>query len=328
VTPPLSPRALLRTLLVMVVVAVAAVVVAVAVGPAGPGWPDAATLGLRGGRVALAFAVGAALSVAGAALQATLRNSLADPYVLGVSGGAALGAAAVTASSTFVPSVGAAAALVGVSGGGVVGAALASVVLLAFARQRGAGDERTVLVGVVLNAFSWAFVSVVRAALPVSSTQALSVWLVGAIGYPDTPTLALAVTATAAGVLVLGRHAGALRLLRDGDDEATRLGVDVATLRIAVVGACTLLVGVAVASTGVIGFVGLLVPHTLRRFGIVDERALIPACALGGGALLSVVDAGARGAFSVLGTEPPVGALCALFGSPGFAWLLWREGRR
>jgi len=265
-------------------------------------------------------------------LQALLRNSLADPYVLGVSGGAALGAALVTAlvSSTTMLSAASTWAALGVPAGGVVGAALASALLLAFVTQGGRahGGERTVLVGVVLNAFSWAFVAVVRAVLPAASTASLSVWLIGSIAYADGATVAVASVATVVGVVVVARHAGALRLLRHGDDEAVRLGVDVVGVRRAVLAACTVLVGVAVATTGVIGFVGLLVPHALRRLVSDDERALVLVAALGGGALLCVVDAVARGAFVVVGSELPAGALCALVGAPGFAWLLWREGRR
>jgi iron complex transport system permease protein len=327
VSAPLSPARLSRAVVGAAVVAVVVSLGCLAVGPAGLTVPDETTLPLRAGRVALGFFVGAALSVTGAALQALLRNSLADPYVLGVSGGAALGAATVTAL-TATTTLAATATTLGVSAGGVIGAGLASAILLAFARQRRAGGERTVLVGVVLNAFSWAFVAVVRVALPASSTQALSVWLIGAISYPDSVALAWAGLATVGGTALVIRHAGALRLLRDSDEEAYRLGVDVARVGTVVVAACTLLVGVAVATTGVVGFVGLLVPHALRRLVDADERALIPASALIGGALLCAVDAAARGAFSVLGSEPPVGALCALLGAPGFAWLLWREGRR
>jgi iron complex transport system permease protein len=185
-----------------------------------------------------------------------------------------------------------------------------------------------VLVGVVMNAFSWAFVAVVRAVLPTSTTQALAVWLIGAIGYPEPAHLILAVVVGVVGVLVLARSAGALRLLRQGDEEAARLGVDVGRTRAVVLSACTALVGVAVATTGVIGFVGLLVPHVIRRTLVDDERGLVPVAALGGAALLCAVDAVARGAFVVVGSELPVGALCALGGAPGLAWLLWREGRR
>jgi iron complex transport system permease protein len=336
VSRPLSPVARTKALSGTLVVVVAVVAVALCVGPDGVGWPDAAMRTLRAGRVVVAFVVGAALSTTGAALQALLRNSLADPYVLGVSGGAALGAASVTAlvSSTAVTSSAAAWTALGVPAGGVVGAALASVLLLAFVAQgdrregRGAGGERTVLVGVVLNAFSWAFVAVVRALMPQASTAALSVWLIGSITYPDDATVVLSSLATLAGVVIVARHAGALRLLRHGDDEALRLGVDVVRVRRAVLAACTVLVGVAVATTGVLGFVGLLVPHAVRRLVSDDERVLVPVAALGGGALLCAVDAVSRGAFVVLGGELPAGALCALVGAPGFAWLLWREGRR
>jgi iron complex transport system permease protein len=328
-TAPLSPRRLRRVLVVAALVLLAAVAVGVSVGPAGVGVPDAPTLALRAGRVLVALLVGAALSTTGAALQALLRNGLADPYVLGVSGGAALGAAAVTALSTSTATA-AWLSWWGVPAGGVAGAAAASGLLLLFVARGGPtrSGERTVLVGVVLNAFSWAFVAVVRAVLPASATQTLSVWLIGAVAYPDAALLPVAAVATLVGTGVVVASAGALRLLRHGDDEAARLGVDVARVRAVVIAACSLLVGVAVATTGVIGFVGLLVPHALRRTVGADERVLLPAAAFGGAALLVLLDAAARGAFVVVGGELPVGALCALLGAPGFAWLLWRQGQR
>lgn len=316
-------RLLARSLVVAVVVAVVCVVVAACCGPSGFAWADSATVSLRLSRVVLGFVVGAALSVTGAALQALLRNPLADPYVLGVSGGAAMGA------SLFVAVVGAGSSstllALGLPGAGVVGAFAASALLVLFvARDRGEG---TVLVGIVMNAFSWAVVAVVRALVPASSLAGLSTWLIGSIGYPDDAALVVAVVVTVAGVVALVAVSGDLFLWRGGDEEAARLGVSLVKVRVVVVVACSVLVGVAVGTTGVIGFVGLLIPHAVRRLFSADERIVVPASALVGGGLLCVFDGLARMGFAVVGSEIPVGAACALVGAPLFAVLLWRATR-
>ncbi len=316
----------MRAIVIAVVVAAVCVVVANACGPDGFAFADSATVSLRFSRVALGFVVGAALSVAGAALQALLRNPLADPFVLGVSGGAAMGASVfVAVVGAVTTSVSSTLLALGLSGAGVVGALGASALLLLFvARDRGEG---TVLVGIVMNSFSWAVVAVVRALVPASSLAGLSTWLIGAIGYPDDTALVTAVVVCVAGVVALVVVSGDLFLWRGGDEEAVRLGVSLTRVRVVVVGACSALVGVAVGTTGVIGFVGLLVPHAARRLFSSDERTLLPVSALLGGGLLCVFDGLARLGFAVLGSEIPVGAACALVGAPLFAVLLWRTSR-
>ncbi|HEY1099189.1 MAG TPA: iron chelate uptake ABC transporter family permease subunit [Myxococcota bacterium] len=312
-----------------IVILVVGVALALPVGPLGIGlevFADPDLLDLRAARIALAVVVGAGLGVVGAALQALLRNPLADPFVLGVSGGAAMGAAtAVGIGSVVTASV---APLALTVPGALVGAGLASTALLAFVVD--GGDRRdhgdaAVLVGVVINAFSWAVVAVVRVLLPAGEAAGLSIWLIGALEHPTAPALLIATTVTVVGVVVLVTQAGALALLRGGDDDASRLGVDVARVRRVVVLAASALVGVAVATTGVIGFVGLLVPHAVRRLFSDDDRAVLPLSALVGGGLLAVLDAVARGVFAVVGSELPTGAVCALLGAPLLALLLVRE---
>ena len=311
----------LRLGVVVVVVVVTSVLFAFWCGPNGLAPPDSATVSLRLSRVALGFIVGAALSATGAALQALLRNPLADPYVLGVSGGAAMGASLFTAMLGATPP--ALWLTLGLPGAGVVGALGASALLVLFvAHDQGEG---TVLVGIVLNAFSWAVVAVVRALVPASSSAGLSVWLIGSIGYPDLTALAVAALVTVCGVLALMAVSGSLFILRGGDEEATRLGVDVTRVRVVVVVAASALVGVAVGTSGVIGFVGLLVPHAVRLLFSVDERAVLPLSALLGGGLLCAFDGVARLGFGLFGSEVPVGACCALLGAPAFALLLWRK---
>lgn len=310
-----------RTTLPGLVCLVLGALVGLCCGPDGVGLSvlgEPAIVALRGTRVALGAIVGAGLSVVGAALQAALRNPLADPFVLGVSGGAAMGAAVVLAAlgaALIVP-------------GAVVGAVVACALLLMFVRARGASGDGAVLVGVVVNAFSWAVVAVVRVTVPASEAASLSVWLIGALDYPSFTTLVLALLTTLLGTAVLVRDAGALWVVRGGDDDAARLGIDVEAVRLRVFGAASILVGVAVASTGVIGFVGLLVPHAVRRLAGSDDRVVIPLSALCGAGTLAALDGVARAAFVVVGSELPVGAMCALLGAPLLAVLLVRDARR
>lgn len=319
---PLTKGRQRRALLALLVGFVIFLFLGVLVGPDEIGlaiFDEPALLRLRLGRVLLAATVGAGLAVTGAALQATLRNPLADPYVLGVSGGAAMGGAIAVA-------LGAAAAGLGLHAAAALGALGATALLAWFlARDRGGRAETALLVGVTLNAFSWALVSVVRATLSADKTQILSVWLVGAVGYPSPTDLVLAAVVTALGIALLVMKSGDLTLLRAGEDEAARLGVDVARARIVIYGACSLLVGVAVSTTGVIGFLGLIAPHAVRLTLSRDERLALPAAALVGGASLVVFDALARGAFSIFASEIPTGALCAVIGAPLFALGLWRK---
>lgn len=293
------------------------------VGPDGASL-DAELLPLRAGRVALAAIVGAGLAATGAALQALLRNPLADPYVLGVSGGAAMGGA-------LALSVG-----VGVSGAGLglhVSAALgalAATALLAWflARDRGRTSSRgetALLVGVTLNAFAWALVAVVRASLPADRTQVLSVWLVGSVGYPETSDLLIAAVVTVIGIGALVAAAGDLSLLHAGEEEAARLGVNLKGARLLTYGGASALVGVAVSTSGVIGFVGLIAPHAVRLALGRDDRLVVPAAALFGAACLVLFDAVARASFALFDSELPTGALTAVVGAPLFAFALWRK---
>ena len=305
-------------LLVLVVIVVGAAAVAVTIGPDGVAL-DADLLPLRLTRVLLAVVVGAGLSATGAALQALLKNPLADPYVLGVSGGAAMGGALAIAIGAVVGGL-------GLHFAASLGALAASGLLAWFlARDRGGRGDTALLVGVTLNAFSWALVAVVRAALPGDRTQILSVWLVGSVGYPPALDLAVAAVVTVVGIGLLVVVAGDLALLRAGEDEAARLGVDLRRTKLLAYGAASLLVGVAVSTSGVIGFVGLIAPHATRLALGRDERLVIPGAALAGAAALVVFDAAARASFTLFSSELPTGALTAVVGAPLFAFALSRK---
>lgn len=292
--------------------------------------PDATVLfRLRIPRVLLAAEVGAALSVAGVALQALLRNPLADPFVFGLSGGAAIGTAIVVAASGTAVGAAAlsAASLVGLLPAqlaAVAGAMAAALLVFALGRARGQLEPtRALLVGVVFNSFASAVVLSVEAVLQPEQTQAVLLWLSGTLGYEALPLLAGAGVALLAPALVLIALAGRLNLLALGDEGAAALGVDVARTRLLAFFAASAAVGIAVAFTGLVGFVGLVVPHAVRLVTGPDHRVVLPASALGGAAFLVLADALARVLFRGLGAEPPVGAVTAIVGAPLFVALLW-----
>jgi iron complex transport system permease protein len=295
--------------------------------------PDAAILfGLRVPRVLLGAMVGAGLATAGVALQALLRNPLAEPFVLGVSGGAALGGTAALAASAVIGP----ATLLGslassgtsVALGASVGAAASTALVFALGRIGGKlVPEAALLVGVVFNAFAAGVITVVKVMVPPEDAARLLYWLMGAVGYADPGTLIAGAALLGVAVAVLVALSAQLNLLSLGDDEAASLGVEVGRSRGLVFLAASLATGAAVALAGLVGFVGLIVPHLLRRLFGPDHRVLLPASALFGAAFLVLADAGARLAFLPLGSEPPVGALTALLGGPLFLWLLRRSDR-
>lgn len=294
--------------------------------------PDATVLfRLRLPRVLLAAEVGAALSVAGVALQALLRNALADPFVFGLSGGAAIGTALVVAFSGTALG---AAALAASSWLGLLPAQLAAIfgaltaALFVFTLGRARGQlvpERALLVGVVFNSFASALVLSIEAVLQPEETQAVLLWLSGTVGYETTTVLVSAGALVLFATVVLGALSGRLNLLALGDEGAAALGVDVASTRLIAFVAASIAVGVSVALTGLVGFVGLVVPHAVRLVVGPDHRVVLPASALAGAAFLVLADAVARLLFRSLGAEPPVGAVTALLGAPLFVLLLRRR---
>ncbi|MCA1828715.1 MAG: iron ABC transporter permease [Myxococcales bacterium] len=283
---------------------------------------------LRVPRVLLAAEVGAALSVAGVALQALLRNPLADPFVFGLSGGAAIGTASVVAfSGTAVGAAAMSAAsfvgLVPAQIAAIAGAMAAAFLVFALGRSRGQLEPtRALLVGVVFNSFASAVVLSVESILQPEQTQAVLLWLSGTLGYEAMPLLAGAGIALLVPALLLIALAGRLNLLALGDEGAAALGVDVSRTRLFAFFAASAAVGIAVAFTGLVGFVGLVVPHAVRLVVGPDHRVVLPASALGGAAFLVLADALARVLFRGLGAEPPVGAVTAIIGAPLFVMLL------
>lgn len=273
-------------------------------------------------RVLLAAVAGAGLSVVGVALQALLRNPLAEPYVLGVSGGSAFGATV--------------AILLGLSGGTVLGASLvplaalagglgATALVIAFAAAVPSRGTSVLLAGVVVNAIASAAITFLKTLVSPAKAQELLFWLMGFLDVPSRASLVALVVYVGIGTAVLLADAARLNVLALGDEAAHHLGVRVRELERRVLVASSLVVGAIVSVTGLIGFVGLVVPHVLRRILGPDARVLLPAALGLGGAALVVCDLVSRASFRFLHTEAPVGAVTALVGGPLFLVLLRRR---
>ena len=276
-------------------------------------------------RILLAAIAGGGLAIVGVAFQAVLGNPLAEPYVLGVSGGAALGATlAIVTGLTGATLLGAAVVPAAALAGGLAATVLVSML----GRSGGVGRTSILLAGVVVNAMASAAITLVKTLVAASQAQEVLFWLTGFLeGTVSFTAIAVVGLYVAGGSAVLLRDAGALNLLALGDEGALHLGVDVPALERRVFFACSLVVGAIVSFTGLIGFVGLIVPHALRRLFGPDVRTLLPASLFAGGGVLVLCDLGTRVLFRWLHRELPVGAVTALLGGPLFLLLLKRRGR-
>jgi iron complex transport system permease protein len=270
---------------------------------------------LRLPRVALAALVGSCLALAGAALQALLKNPLADPFLLGTSGGAAAGAAlAALAGASPLVSPGAA----------FVGAVASSLGVAALARRGGRLDlQRLLLAGLIANAFFSAVLLGVFSVATAEAARTMLFWMMGSLSEATLPRVAALLPYAAVGSAALLLSAARLNLFAVGEENAAALGVDTERSKRIVFLAASLLTGAAVAFAGVIGFVGLLVPHACRAAVGNDQRRLLPVSALSGSALLVAADAASRWLFAP--AELPVGAVTAALGAPLFAWLLLKN---
>lgn len=274
-------------------------------------------------RVVFAASVGAALAVAGAVFQAVLRNPLADPFILGVSGGAALG------GSLMVALVGTGLAL-SVPAASFAGALASLALIVAVGKWLPGGRFSTfvlLLTGVVFNAFASAVIMFLKAVLSAQKAQELLHYLMGTLAVegtslPETTAVTAAIVVSILAMLGFGRE---LNLLSLGDEEAQTLGVDVRRVRHTTVLLASLGVSISVAYTGLIGFVGLVVPHGVRLVVGPDHRLLLPLCALSGAAFLVGCDLIARLSFAILDTALPVGVVTAFVGGPLFVYFLRRN---
>lgn len=270
-------------------------------------------------RVATGALVGAALSVAGVVFQALLRNPLADPFILGISGGAALGGVLVLALGATLG--------LGVSAvppAAFAGALLTTALLFGASGLRGRLAATTLLLtGVVFNSFASAAIVFLASLGGMAEGTSIFLWLIGNLAAARAEVLLPLAVLFGLGLGCALPLARALNLLALGDETAEQLGVSVEVAKRVLLFATALMVGAAVSVSGLIGFVGLIVPHALRLVLGPDHRLLVPASALVGAAFLIVCDAAAR---SVLpGRELPVGAITALVGGPLFLVLMRRQ---
>jgi iron complex transport system permease protein len=275
---------------------------------------DAAIVTARLCRVLLGAAAGGALAVVGAAFQALLRNPLGDPYALGISGGAALGA-------TIAVLLGAVGALVPLAAfAGALGATAA--VLLAARASGRVGAGALLIAGLVFNACTGAARAFLRTVAASGRAQETLSLLLGVVTEEPPARVALITTIVLVGGAALLALAKPMNLLAHGDDTAASLGVQVGRARVAIFLAASLVVAAVVSVCGLIPFVGLIVPHYVRAWLGADHRWTLPGCFFAGAALLVTADLAARMVFLWLGTEPPVGALTALVGGPFFLVML------
>lgn len=269
-------------------------------------------------RIALACMVGASLSAAGAAFQGTFRNPLVSPDVLGASQGAALGAAAalLAGAGSFAVSAWAFAAAM----------ATVAVVMLVSARARASEHSLTVvLVGVMVSSLCQAGVSFAKlVADPSNQLPAITYWLMGSLTGARMADVLFAAVPMAAGAAVLLALRWRINLLTMGDDEARTMGVNARRLRMAVMVAATLLTAASVSVSGMIGWVGLVIPHVARMLIGCDYRRLLPASMLLGASFLLVVDNVSRLAYTA---EIPIGILTAFLGAPFFLYLIMTRRR-
>lgn len=270
---------------------------------------------LRLPRAIAGFACGGLLALAGALMQVLLRNPLADPYVLGISGGAGVGAILA-----ILFGVGAAAT----GGAAFVGALAAMLVVFGLAHGDGSWTQsRLLLTGVIVAAGCGAVVALILSIAPDSKLHGMLFWLMGDLSQATSPLLALGVLAAV--LLVALPFSRELNLLTRGADLAQTLGVQVGRLRRGVYLVASLATAAAVTQAGSIGFVGLIVPHLVRLAAGNDQRLLLPASALAGGSLLVIADTLARSLIAP--QQLPVGVLTALIGVPVFLFLLARDAR-
>ncbi len=312
---------LIRATLLLAILLAITVALALSFGSASVRWDDdlgrMILLRIRLPRVLLAAVIGATLAVAGVTFQTLLRNPLADPFILGVSGGAAAGAAIATAFRwNIIPGIVPIVAFLGALG------ATAAVFLLA--RRRDHTDPtRLLLSGLVLNAFFSAVILISFALSRQADLTAALRWMMGTLFGATWTSVALLFALLVVTMVVLAFLANDLRMLAFGEEDAKARGVNVERVKLIGFATASIVTGAAVAVSGIIGFVGLLVPHLIRLIWRRDFRFLLPLCALGGATLVVASDLLSR--TLVTTAELPIGAFTAILGVPFFLSLLRRS---
>ena len=277
-------------------------------------------LTLRLPRVLLALLVGAALALSGCVMQGLFRNPLADPGLLGISSGAALVVACWLVLPLSVPAL---LALYMPMLAAFIGSLAVMAVIFILSRAGDGSLSRLLLVGIAINALSGALVGVLAWLSNDAQLRQLSLWGMGSLGQAEWPTLLVAASLIIPASIAVWRMATRLNLLQLGDEEAHYLGVNVRAIQRLLLLCSAVLVAAAVAISGVIGFIGLVVPHLMRMWLGADHRGLIPGSLLAGAILLLIADTLARTVAAP--AEMPVGLLTSLLGAPWFLWLIFRR---
>ncbi|MEL4886273.1 iron ABC transporter permease [Pectobacterium betavasculorum] len=274
-------------------------------------------LNIRVPRVLLAILVGGALACSGAIMQGLFRNPLADPGLLGISSGAALCVALTIVLPLGLPPL---LALYGPMFAAFMGSLAITAIIFILSRSEQGGLTRLLLAGIALNALCLALIGVLTYLSTDQQLRQFSLWGMGSLGQAQWPMLLVASTLVIPAMVATLYYARRLNLLQLGDEEAHYLGVNVKRTKYTLLLLSSLLVGVAVAVSGVIGFIGLIIPHLMRMHLGADHRWLLPGSILGGACLLLFADTLARTLLSP--AEMPVGLLSSLIGGPYFLWLI------
>ncbi|MDD9340410.1 MAG: iron ABC transporter permease [Providencia heimbachae] len=277
-------------------------------------------LNIRLPRILLAILVGLALAVSGAIMQGLFRNPLADPSLLGISSGAALCVAAFIVFSLSLPSV---LQNYGHIGAAFVGSLVVSLIIFSLNRTSNGNLARLLLAGIAINALCMSFIGVLGYVSNDQQLRTCSLWMMGTLGNVDWTSLTIAASVILPVCFICLWQGNKLNILQLGDEDAHYLGLNVERTKFILLFLSAMLVGCAVAMSGVIGFVGLVVPHLIRMTLGPDHRWLIPGSAIVGATLLLVADTLAR--IVVAPAEIPVGLLTGLIGGPYFLWLILRQ---
>ncbi|MEG0530089.1 MAG: iron ABC transporter permease [Citrobacter sp.] len=277
-------------------------------------------LTIRLPRVLLALVIGGSLALAGCVMQGLFRNPLADPGLLGISSGAACAVALWVVLPVTLPAL---LMLYAPMLAAFLGSLAATGVIFILSQQRDGSLSRLLLVGIAINALCGAAVGVLSWVSNDAQLRQLSLWGMGSLGTAQWSTLLAVTSLMLPTVLFIWRLAPTLNLLQLGEEDAHYLGVDVRRVQCILLLCSALLVAAAVAVCGVIGFIGLVIPHLMRMWLGSDHRAVIPGSVLAGACLLLIADTLARTAVSP--AEMPVGLLTSILGAPWFLWLIFRQ---
>lgn len=272
-------------------------------------------------RVLLGFCVGAALALAGAAFQGLLRNPLADPYTIGVSSGASLGAVCVLFFQLSIVGLG----MYTLPVVSIISGILSLLLVFGLVRlsSRSLAIETIILAGIIVSAFLGAIVSLIIALGDQNSMLQIIYWLYGSVGMRGWSHVGLIIPFIIVGMLLLFSQSRELNALALGEDAADHIGVNVKKGKLYILLGASLLTGAAVAVSGVVGFVGLVIPHLVRLVSGPNHRHVLPLSMLTGGSFLVLADLIARSIIAP--KELPIGVITALIGTPVFAFLLIRE---